>query len=142
MNLQKDCLGLIIKSLVSLSKITSSFLFRKFLLKIWGLYIYIYVSKIYDGVLQWHFFKVALKVAGFSISFSSIFKIIFHNIGGRIVILYLLFISLKKIQRNYFEESLLGNDAKALKNSEKKILGSFLFLTRCRKRSLLKIFTK
>ena len=142
MNLQKDCLGLIIKSLVSLSKIASSFLFRKFLLKIWGLYIYIYVSKIYDGVLQWHFFKVALKVAGFSISFSSIFKIIFHNIGGRIVILYLLFISLKKIQRNYFEESLLGNDAKALKNSEKKILGSFLFLTRCRKRSLLKIFTK
>ena len=40
-------------------------------------------------------FKVALKFACFSISFSSIFKIIFHNFGVRIVILYLLFASLK-----------------------------------------------
>ena len=41
-------------------------------------------------------FVVALKIAGFSISFSSIFKIIFHNFGARIVILYLLFVSLKE----------------------------------------------
>ena len=41
-------------------------------------------------------FIVALKIAGFSISFSSIFKIIFHNFGARIVILYLLFVSLKE----------------------------------------------
>ena len=41
-------------------------------------------------------FIVALKIAGFSISFSSIFKIIFHNFGARIVIRYLLFVSLKE----------------------------------------------
>ena len=41
-------------------------------------------------------FIVALKIAGLSISFSSIFKIIFHNLGARIVILYLLFVSLKE----------------------------------------------
>ena len=39
---------------------------------------------------------VALKIAGFSITFSSVFKIIFHNFGARIVILYLLFVSLKE----------------------------------------------
>ena len=30
-------------------------------------------------------FKVTLKIAGFSISFSSIFKIMFHNFGVRII---------------------------------------------------------
>ena len=40
-------------------------------------------------------FIVALKIACFSISFSSIFKIIFHNSGARIVILYLEFCELK-----------------------------------------------
>ena len=41
-------------------------------------------------------FIVALKIACFSISFSSIFKIILHNFGVRTVILYVLFVSLKK----------------------------------------------
>ena len=41
-------------------------------------------------------FIVALKIACFSISFSSIFKIIFHNFRARTVILYLLFVSLKE----------------------------------------------
>ena len=41
-------------------------------------------------------FIVALEIAGFPLSFSSIFKIIFHNFGARIVILCLLFISVKK----------------------------------------------
>ena len=41
-------------------------------------------------------FIVALKIAGFSISFCPIFKIIFCNIGACIVILYLLFVSLKE----------------------------------------------
>ena len=39
-------------------------------------------------------FIVALKIAGFPICFTSIFKIIFNNFGVRIVILYLLFVSL------------------------------------------------
>ena len=39
---------------------------------------------------------VALKIACFSVSFSSIFKIIFHNFEARIVILYLLFARLKE----------------------------------------------
>ena len=39
---------------------------------------------------------VALKIAGFSVKFSSVFKIIFHNFGARIVILYLVFVSLKE----------------------------------------------
>ena len=59
-------------------------------------------------------FIVALKIAGLSISFSSIFKIIFHNFGARIVTLYLFFVSLK-VQYNYFERNWLGNDAKALR---------------------------
>ena len=42
------------------------------------------------------FFVVALKIAGISVSFSSSFKILFHNFGTRIVILYLLFVSLKE----------------------------------------------
>ena len=41
-------------------------------------------------------FIVALKIACFSISFSSIFKVIFQNFGARIVILYLPFVSLKE----------------------------------------------
>ena len=41
-------------------------------------------------------FIVALKIACFSISFSSIIKIIFHTFGACIVILYLLFVSLKE----------------------------------------------
>ena len=41
-------------------------------------------------------FIALLKIASFSASFSSIFKIIFHNFGARIVILYLLFLSLKE----------------------------------------------
>ena len=40
-------------------------------------------------------FKDALKIAGFSVSSASIFKIIFHNFGAGIVILYLLFVNLK-----------------------------------------------
>ena len=41
-------------------------------------------------------FIVALKIACFSISFSSILKIIFDNFGAWIVILYLHFVSLKE----------------------------------------------
>ena len=41
-------------------------------------------------------FIAFLKTAGFSISFSSVFKITFHNFGACIVIMYLLFVSLKK----------------------------------------------
>ena len=41
-------------------------------------------------------FIVALKIACFSISFSSIFKIIFHNFGARIVILYFFFVGLRE----------------------------------------------
>ena len=41
-------------------------------------------------------FIVALEIACFSISFSYIFKIIFHNFGARIVIVYLLFVGLKE----------------------------------------------
>ena len=41
-------------------------------------------------------FIVFLKIACFSISFPSILKIIFHNFGAGIVILYLLFVSLKE----------------------------------------------
>ena len=41
-------------------------------------------------------FIVALKIPGFSISYSSIFKIIFHNFRACIVILHLLFVSLKE----------------------------------------------
>ena len=41
-------------------------------------------------------FMVALKLAYFSINFSSIFKIIFNNFRARIAILYLLFASLKE----------------------------------------------
>ena len=40
-------------------------------------------------------FIVTLKITEFSISFSFILKIIFHNFGSRIVIMYLLFVSLK-----------------------------------------------
>ena len=59
-------------------------------------------------------FMVVLKFAGFSVSFSSIYKIIFHNFGARILILYLLFVSLKE-GTIYFERNWLGNDAKALR---------------------------
>ena len=41
-------------------------------------------------------FIVTLKIACFFISLPSIFKIIFHNFGALIVILYLLFVSLKE----------------------------------------------
>ena len=41
-------------------------------------------------------FIVALKIACYSISFSSIFYIIFHNFGARIVILYLPFVISKE----------------------------------------------
>ena len=41
-------------------------------------------------------FIVALKIACFSVSFSSIFKIIFHNFGAHIVILYFSFVKLKE----------------------------------------------
>ena len=41
-------------------------------------------------------FIVALKIACSSISFSSIFYIIFHNLGARIVILYLPFVISKE----------------------------------------------
>ena len=39
-------------------------------------------------------FIVALKIAGFSINFSSIFKIISHKFGALIIFLYLVFASL------------------------------------------------
>ena len=42
-------------------------------------------------------FIATLKIEGFSIGFSSIFKIIFNNFEACIVILYLLFVSLKKV---------------------------------------------
>ena len=79
----EDRVGLIIKSLVILFEIISSFFFRKFLLKSWGFYIWI------KSTMQ-------RSLECFSISFSSIFKIIFHNFGARIVILYLVFVSLKE----------------------------------------------
>ena len=61
-------------------------------------------------------FIVALKTAYFSISFSSVFKIIFHNFGARIVILYLFFVSLKEDAISSFREKLFGyNDAKVLR---------------------------
>ena len=41
-------------------------------------------------------FIVALKIACFSVSFPSILKKIFHNFGARIVVLYLVFVSLKE----------------------------------------------
>ena len=60
-------------------------------------------------------FIVALKFAGFSVSFSSIFKMIFQNFRAHIVILPLLFFSLRKVQYNYFGRNWLGNDAKAIR---------------------------
>ena len=55
-------------------------------------------------------------MADFSISFSSIFKIIFHNFRARIVIPHLLFVSLNKVQYNYLERNWWGNDAKAVRS--------------------------
>ena len=55
-------------------------------------------------------FIVALKIAGFSINFSSIFKIVFRNFEAGIVVLYLL-----KVQYDYFERNWFGNDAKTLR---------------------------
>ena len=43
---------------------------------------------------------VTLKIAAFSISLFSRFKIIFHSFGARIVMLYLLFVSLKAAMYN------------------------------------------
>ena len=60
-------------------------------------------------------FIVALKITCFSISFSSIFKIIFHIFGARIVILYLVFVSLKEGTIYYFKRNWLGNNAKVLR---------------------------
>ena len=53
-------------------------------------------------------YAIALKIACFSISFSSIFKIILHNFGTRIFILHLLFVSLKKGTIHLFREKLVG----------------------------------
>ena len=53
-------------------------------------------------------FIVALKIACFSISFPSLLKITFHNFGARIVILYLLFVSLKEGTTYLFGKKLLG----------------------------------
>ena len=53
------------------------------------------------------FFVVDLKIARFSISFSSLFNILFHNIGARAVILYLLFVSLKVDTIYLFREKLV-----------------------------------
>ena len=41
-------------------------------------------------------FIVALKIAGFSVSSSSLFKIIFHNLRAGIVVLYLRLVSSKE----------------------------------------------
>ena len=61
-------------------------------------------------------FIVALNIAYFSISFSSVFKIIFHNFGALIVILYLFSVSLKEGAISSFREKLVGyNDAKVLR---------------------------
>ena len=61
-------------------------------------------------------FIVVLKIACFSISFSSVFKIIFHNFGARIVILYLFSVSLKEGAISSFREKLVGyNDVKVLR---------------------------
>ena len=60
-------------------------------------------------------FIFALKTAGFSISFSSIFKIIFHNFGVRNVILYLLFVSLKEGTIQLFLEKRVGYCCEGLK---------------------------
>ena len=58
-----------------------------------GVEYFINASKIYDDVLQQHLvFIVPLKI----VDFSSILKIIFHDFGVRIVILYLLFVGLKE----------------------------------------------
>ena len=53
-------------------------------------------------------FIVALKIACFSVSFSSICKIVFHNFGVRIFILYLLLVSLKEGTIELFREKLVG----------------------------------
>ena len=53
-------------------------------------------------------FIVALKITCFSISFSSILKIVFHNFEARIFILYLLLVSLKEGTIELFWEKLVG----------------------------------
>ena len=49
-------------------------------------------------------FIVGLKIAGFS----SILKMIFHNFGACIVILYLLFVNLKEGTIKLFRKKLVG----------------------------------
>ena len=53
-------------------------------------------------------FIVTLKILCFSTSFSSVFKIIFHNFRARTVILYLLFVSLKEGAMYLLREKLVG----------------------------------
>ena len=75
--LAEDRTGLIIKSLASLSEIISSFLFRKFLeLRVLNMHQKYRTAFSSNTNLV---FTIVLKTAGFYISFSSIFKIIFHN---------------------------------------------------------------
>ena len=74
--LVEDCASLIIKSLVSLSEIISSFLFRKFLRVLYTHQKYTMAFSSNTNLV----FRIALKIGGFYISFPSIFKIIFHNL--------------------------------------------------------------
>ena len=53
-------------------------------------------------------FIVALKIVYFSTSFSSVFKIVFHNFRARTVILHLLFVSLKEGAKYLLLEKLVG----------------------------------
>ena len=74
-----------------------SFLFRKFLLCYGGEgFIYDQKYRIAFSSNTYLFFVVASKIAGFSISFYSLFSILFHTFGALIVILYLHYISLKE----------------------------------------------
>ena len=53
-------------------------------------------------------FIVTLKILCFSTSFSSVFKIVFHNFRARTVILYLLIVSLKEGAMYLLREKLVG----------------------------------
>ena len=53
-------------------------------------------------------FIVTLKILCFSTSFSSVFKIVFHNFRARTFILYLLFVSLKEGAMYLLREKLVG----------------------------------
>ena len=133
----EDRVGLIFKSLVSPSEILPSFLFRKFLLKV--LYVHQKYTTGFSGNTSLAL-TVTLKIAAFSISLFSRFKMIFHSFEARIVMLYLLFVSLKAAMYNKIVLRKIGLVMiQSLQEFKEKTLSAFPFFTGCRKRSL-KIF--